>query len=230
VVYAGRTSAVEYFGLKNVNENLAVENARLRETLYEITRPVYVVNRLDSSKIAETPFHYDFIASKVINNSVANFSNYITINKGRKHGIEPGMGVISQKGIVGMVKSVSNNYATVTSLLNINFNVSSALKRTGTFCTVKWDGKDSQSSKVLYVPRHVKVVPGDTIITSGYNAVFPENLMIGTVTDVNIEANQAFYNVDLDLVNDFTSLRYVYVIKNHAKSEIDSLEGELIYE
>ncbi len=75
-----------------------------------------------------------------------------------------------------------------------------------------------------YIPLHVKVFKGDTVITSGYNALFPEGIMIGRVMSVKKEPDKSFFTVKVRLAVDFTKLGFVYVIKNERQAERDSLE------
>ena len=135
--------------------------------------PVIVEHHPDSAQNPNIPFQYNYLAAKAINNSTHLNHNFITINKGSKHGITPDMGVINSKGVVGKVMSVSKNFATVASLLNIDMNVSAIIKRDNTFGTVHWNGKDQETIQLLYVPRHMQLSKGDTIVTSGYNALVP---------------------------------------------------------
>ena len=140
------------------------------------------------------------------------------------------MGVLTANGIVGKVKAVSANFATVSSLLHKGVYVSATINRNNTFCSLNWDGNDIRSSKLLYVPRHIPVQVGDTILTSGYNAVFPENLMIGIVEKFELEESSPFYDIDVMLSNDFTQLSYVYIVKNPDRSEQIELETRSVLE
>jgi len=225
-VYEMKENISGYFSLRRVNKELSNENAELRDELYRISRPVMIVGRVDSAKVPEVSFNYDFISAKVINNSVDKTHNHFTLNKGREQGIEHGMGVISPNGLAGIVRSVSDNFATVYSLLNSNVYISSQLKKTNTLCTVNWNGRDPSVATVLYVPRHIKVNVGDSIITSGFNSVFPEKILIGIVRDLTLSENESFYNIKIKLATDFSSLKYVYVIDNPIKKEKEQLESE----
>lgn len=221
-----------YFHLKETNDQLAFENAHLREQLLQIQK---LLNPSDSSStikpgigikdsIFNTEQQFQFIPAKVINNSVRRLTNYITIDKGLSDGIEPGMGIINSYGVVGMVRSVSKHYATVTSLLHSNVFLSSKIKSSHTFCSTNWDGKDPSTAKLLFVPRHVKIALGDTIVTSGYSGLFPEGIMVGTVKEKSITGDATFYDIKLELATDFYQLQHVYVVKNRYKAEKDSLE------
>lgn len=215
-------NAADYFSLRQVNRALAEENARLR---YELEKR----NRLLESMTGATTDsaiinQFDFVTAKVVNNSVSRFTNFLTINRGSSNGIEPGMAVISQAGVVGKVKVTSRNYSVVTSLLNVDVMISGVLKRTGHFGTVQWDGSDPDYIQLKYIPRHVKPVVGDTVITSGYSGVFPGGIFIGTISDVKLSKEAPFYLLTVKLAQDFRSLSWVTVIRNRLLPELDSLE------
>jgi rod shape-determining protein MreC len=175
--------------------------------------------RMDSAVLRQ----FDFISAKVVSNTVNRFTNFLTINKGLQDSVGPGMAVISPLGVVGKVRSVSQHFSVVTSVLHIDVQVSVLLKKTGDFGTVQWDGKDPDYVKLKYIPTHVNVVKGDTIITSGYNAVYPEGIMVGFIEDIK-EDETLFYDITVKLSQDFRKLSYVEVIRNHLKHELDSLQ------
>ncbi len=225
-VLSVRHNIVQYFNLPDVNDKLAGENAKLRETLASQQVPVIVETLPDSIMATKPVEDYKYLAARVINNSTGLVHNYITINKGRLSGVEPGMGVITAQGVVGKVKAVSANFATVSSIMHTDVFVSAAVKRNNTLCTINWDGKSVQSAKLLYLPRHIPVQVGDTILTSGYNAVFPEKLMIGVVQNFELDNNSSFYDIDVLLANDFSQLSYVYIVKNPSREEQIRLETQ----
>jgi rod shape-determining protein MreC len=213
----------EYFSLQKINADLAEENALLRSRLEQKIQTIETLNLqpLDSSIIKR----FDYVSAKVINNSTQSFKNYITVNKGRNDGIAPGMAVISSHGAVGKVKSVSDHYAVLISLLNTDEQLSSTIKRTGYFGTIQWGGTDPRLADLHYIPRHVNPQVGDTIVTSGYNAVFPENILVGTIASVNLSKEAPFYDIKVQLAQDFARLAFVEIIRSHLKSEQDSLEN-----
>lgn len=214
----------DYFTLGEVNQRLAEENAALRRKLEQYNQSVYDLNvrrRRDAQVIGK----YDFIAAKVINNSTRRFDNYITINKGSKDGVTPDMAVIDGHGAVGKVKSVSRNFSVITSILHGDVLVSAKIKRTGDICTAKWDGLDPQKAELLYVPRHVDLQVGDTVTTSGYNAIFPEDVPVGYVEQFEVRDEALFYDVKISLATDLNQLSYVYLVKNNLKIEQDSVQN-----
>ncbi len=124
------TGVREYFALGEINTTLADENAALRNQLEQQQQRLRVLEGMvvKDSVLAR---RFDYLPAKVVNNSVARLTNFITIDQGKNAGVEIGMAVINHAGVVGKVKSVSKNFSIVTSLLNIDVMVSSELKRTG---------------------------------------------------------------------------------------------------
>jgi rod shape-determining protein MreC len=216
----------EYFLLRNINSTLAEENAELRSKLEQYaqlqnTALPHVIK--DSAAITQ----FDFVSAKVINNSVNRATNYLTINKGLLDSIAPGMGVISPLGVVGKVKTVSKHFSVVTSILHKDVRVSVILKRTRDFGSAQWDGSDPDFMRLDFIPRHVKPVKGDTVITSGFSSVYPEGVMVGVIED--IKTNETlYYDLTIKLSQDFRKLSYVEVVRSHLKQELDSLEAPIL--
>lgn len=212
-----------YFALEDVNKDLSQENAKLRKRIKNYEQSLY---RLDTrvTKDFDIIGQYEFISAKIINNSTHNIHNHITINAGEKQGMQQGLGVVNQHGIVGKISRVSGNYAVISSLLNTDVMTSSKIKRTGHLGTTNWSGKDAQFANLLYIPRHVIPIVGDTIISSGYNAVFPEGVMIGTIDKIDLADEANFYEIEVGLANDYSKLSHVYVIKNNLREEQQSTE------
>lgn len=222
-IYNSFNSVVHYFELAEVNEKLSAENAQLKTLLfndsvdYKAPDSVITANyNLDSS--------YLFIPARVINNSVNNPHNYITLNKGRKHGIFPDQGIVAANGIVGVVIDVSEKYAVGLSVLNRRWSISAKLKNTGYFGSLYWRGSDYQVAGLMEIPFHVDVEQGDTVVTSGYSSVFPEGIMIGTIHSFDKAEGENYYNIDVKLSTDFKSLSHVEVVKNLNRQEIEELE------
>jgi len=165
------------------------------------------------------------VAARVINNSLREVDNYLTLNVGSADGVQPDRGVIAAGGVVGKVQAVSQHYARVTSVLHSKLQIAAQIKRDGTICSVKWpEGLDFAHALVDQVQRQTRVLRGDTIVTSGYNAVFPPGVFIGTVESVTTEPNKDFLTVKLRLGVDFSRLTYVYVVPTPPSAERDSLE------
>ncbi|GAA4499510.1 rod shape-determining protein MreC [Hymenobacter ginsengisoli] len=182
---------------------------------------------LGGAKLATHDADYPLVAARVLNNSLRAVDNYLTLNVGTADGVQPGLGVLSAAGVVGQVKSASAHYATVFSLLHSKMAIAAKIKRDGTFGSVKWPGEDYSHALLDYIPRQNRLVRGDSVVTSGYNAVFPEGVFIGTVESFVKEPDKNFWTVHLRLGVDFSRLTYVYVVHNRPRTERDSLETAL---
>lgn len=217
-----KDNLVQYLSLKEVNQQLAAENAFLKNQLesYKSEKKLPVVSVSDTTHKQQ----YSYIIAKIVNNSVNKQYNYITINKGSADGIEPEMAVIASDGIVGVVKSVSEHYSLIISLLNRDIKISSKLKKDNNFGSFVWSGENYRSGNLNDIPLHVKVQKGDSIVTTGYSAIFPEGIPVGIVTDVAIKGGD-FFDIEAKIATDFKKLNYVYVIFNLKKQEQVSLEA-----
>ncbi|MBT32096.1 MAG: rod shape-determining protein MreC [Thalassobius sp.] len=214
--------------LRDEVERLQKENASLNQQLNNLK-----FRKLDSISADSTtlPKTYKYLPARVINNTVRFTDNYLTINKGKIDGIEVGMGVVSPEGVVGRVRSVSNNFATVYSLLHSNIRISGQLSDSKDLCTVKWNTEDTNNdyrqAELQYIPFHVDVQEGDTIETSGANPVYPEGIDVGIVESVKNDLSEGTKNVKINLTVNFSNIKNVYIIQNYYQTEIDSLEQNL---
>ncbi|MBL7801297.1 MAG: rod shape-determining protein MreC [Chitinophagales bacterium] len=227
-VYLQYAASKGYLSLGRVNDSLARENAFLREKAMESF--IYLKNEehtiTDSTATKLQLFTYK--DAKVIRNSVNQSANYIYIDKGASMGIKEQMGVISAKGIVGQVVKVTEHYSAVMSILNRNFRVSAKLKKSNFFGQLFWSGKRIDEVRLEEIPKHVNVHVGDTIVTSGYSVLFPENIMIGRVRKVYAQPEKNFLEIDVQLSADMNSLSHVYVVNHLQKQELEILDSAVI--
>ena len=226
-IYNSFSAVGNYFSLAAVNKKLAKENAMLKSLIADLPY-VKVTPYSIITKAEFTDSVYRFISAKVINNSVDKQNNYITINKGRKHGIKPDQGVINSDGIVGVITQVSESYSLGFSVLNKRWGASAKLKKSGTFGPLVWDGKDSRYAQLTGIPFHVELAVGDTVITSSYSSYFPEGIIIGVVHSLEKPDGENYYNIQVELAVNFRALSYVDVIDNLKITEIRALESKKI--
>jgi len=218
----------DYFSLSRTNARLAAENASLRKQLQMrvALQEKYPVNRPDT---VDAPAYY-FTSAKVISNSVNKQFNYITLNKGSRQGIKPDMGIISADGVVGVITNVSPNYSTGLSLLNKRLSIPAKITKNNYFGALVWDGEHSNTADLKEIPFHIMVNVGDTVVTSGYSSIFPEGLMIGTITKWEQDPGTNFYNIKVELSTNFRTLKYVEVVKNTKQAELKKLESNNVGE
>lgn len=227
-VYDVSNNVTSYFNLHDINEDLNRRNAvlekeviNLRERLQSYAELVYK----DTMRVDSGIDHFDFIVAHVINNSVSRPYNYLTVNKGRLDGVRPELGVIDQNGVVGIVSVTSDHSARVISLLNPDFRLSCKIKGSDHFGSLVWNGNDPTRALLEELPRHTVFHPGDTVVTSGYSAVFPPGLPVGVILDDNREHNENFFTLDVRLFADFTTLSNVQIVVNNYGDELAEVEG-----
>jgi len=210
----------EYLSLRQINRDLYRENTLLRNQMDRLARNLETTSSGGYDSIPQR--QYSYIPARVINNTVNKQFNFITLNKGRHHGIEPEMAVIAPNGVVGVVYAASGNYSTVIPMINRSFGLSAKILKNGYFGPLSWAGSGYQEAILEEIPFHVEIQPGDTIVTSGYSAIFPEGLMVGTIAEFEARAN--FYTISVDIAVDYKNLQYVNVIRNLLQDERRELE------
>lgn len=214
----------DYFELKDVNQELAAENARLR-MLLQSQQPISLdtLDQLLLQADSLDSIQYRYIPAEVVQNNFRQTNNFFMINKGSRDSIAAGMGVISSLGIVGKIRSVSEDFAQGISLLNTKNPISIKHKPSGRIGTLLWNGINAKSADILYMTPDVRISEGDSIVTSSYNAIYPKEILAGIVTSVETDANGTYLNIKIALSVDFARLSQVYVVKNEMKTQIDSL-------
>ena len=216
------TSIKDYFRLKEMNESLANENILLKNRLeeYELLRDTIIHGTVVQDSIPV----YEYIGAKQVNATYNRTKNYITLNRGRKNGLQKEMAVCTPEGIVGLIQDLSDHFAVVIPLINVDSRLSAKIKKNNYYGSLQWDGNDYAYSYLNDIPYHVEVNAGDTIVTSGLSKIFPEGIVVGYVESVNKETAN-FLKIKVKLAVDFKRINHVYVILNNKKNEQTSLEA-----
>ncbi len=219
--YSQKSKLTGFINLTEVNDSLMKENAALRKEL-GITMDVNPLKDSTFSKQIHVDSslqtaHYTYIPAKVLNNTIDQTINYITLNVGSKQGIKKNMAVISANGIVGRISHVSENYSVALSFLSDRFNVSSMVSD-GTVGKLSWDGKDPDYGILSGIPQSVKLKPRDSVFTSGFGN-FPEKILVGKAAQV---LNGTSYKIFLS--TNFRKLHFVYVIAEEIDLERKKIE------
>ncbi|HVA97938.1 MAG TPA: rod shape-determining protein MreC [Bacteroidia bacterium] len=221
--YSLSSQANEYLNLKNTNQNLASENARLHNLLLSS----FILTKAQKYWVNDSLYNqkYKYISAKVVNNSTNQRNNYLTLQAGSLEGVKANMGVISGSGIIGIVKNVSKNYCSVMSVLHKETKISVMIKKFGAFGPLSWDGTDYRFATLSDIPGNIKLQKGDTIVTSAYTGIFPEGVLAGTIESFTTVPGESFFKVKVKLSSNFKSISsYVFVVENVMKDEQDSLE------
>lgn len=216
------TSIKDYFRLKEMNESLANENILLKNRLeeYELLRDTIIHGMVVQDSIPV----YEYIGAKQVNATYNRTKNYITLNRGRKNGLQKEMAVCTPEGIVGLIQDLSDHFAVVIPLINVDSRISAKIKKNNYYGSLQWDGNDYAYSYLNDIPYHVEVNAGDTIVTSGLSKIFPEGIVVGYVESVDKETAN-FLKIKVKLAVDFKRINHVYVILNNKKNEQTSLEA-----
>lgn len=194
------TKAVEY-------DNLKKENDRLREML----------------DFKDQRSDYQYIPCNIIGKSGGSFLEGYTIDIGKKDGLEVGMVVVSAKGLVGQVTSVSSNYAIVQTLLNENIAVSVLIESTRETTGIVKGYKDSNNkflAKIYYLPIDSQIKEGDVILTSNQGGIYPKDIKIGQVISVEEDKGKIMKNAIIEPYVDFNKLEELLVVIPKDKKNI----------
>lgn len=216
-----------YLKLKQVNEDLAAQNKKLMEQLYgtdsmAVAKVSVVKDTLNSGQV------YTIIDAEIVQNSINRNNNYFTINRGRKQGVEPKMGVIAPQGIAGIVINTTDNYALVQSVLSTNnIKVNAALKKSEYFGTLSWEGGDARVMKLSDIPKYVPIKVGDTIVTDGKSSIFPKGVMIGRVAGYEVDTKTGYWDISVELSQKMGQLQKVFIVKNLKKIELEEIQEVL---
>ena len=211
-----------YFNLRQENNILLEENNRLKSILFNSE------TNLSSLKYLEerSSNNYNLIPAQVYKNSYSATNNYLTINKGERDSIGQDFGVITSKGIIGIIDNTSNKYARVMSILNTNSRINVQLKKTEHFGTLTWDTVSPENVTLIDVPKIAPVIVGDTIVTGGRSTIFPKGIPVGKVVSFKLDETENYYNIKVKLFNDMTNIGHVYIIENLDVEEISTLNSQ----
>lgn len=216
-----------YLKLKQTNEELVAQNKALLQQIYGKEKAgkvnfVRVTDTIGGGQI------YTFVDGEIVNNSIIRKDNYFTINRGKRHGVFPKMGVISPQGIAGIVINTTDNYALVQSVLSVNkIKINAALKNTNFFGTLTWRGDNSRTMHLADIPKYVPVKVGDTILTDGKSAIFPQGIMIGKIAGYEVDSKTGYWDISVELSQKMGQLQKVYVVRNLKKLELKKIQDTL---
>lgn len=233
-LYAGVESMNSYFHLVSENADLVAENAQLMNRIQQLENNLerYIEN--DSSVLHPECAGYvyahkgiSFMPAKIIRADLNKQCNIFTLNKGSVDGVQPGFGVLDQRGVVGIISTVNEHFSLVLPLVNTQTSISCRFANNSQVGPLRWDGMDVQHTYMQNVPRHSEVHVGDTIVTSGLTTAFPEGLVVGFVDEAVLHETDAFYQVRVRFATDFAQTGYVQIICNEKMREQEELEATI---
>lgn len=227
-VFFRMTSSVgHYFGLARANDALVAQNLELTRKVDFLSGQLSAIPdslRPDTSALAGRLVYRRAHAVGVTTNKSRNM---ITLDQGAEAGIRLDMAVVNSEGVVGLVSAVSSHFSLVLPLINTSAHLSVKLKGSNHRGQLVWDGVSASQATLSDIPEHAKVEIGDTILTSGASAFFPEGLTVGFVSALEPDRNGGFFNIGVDLAVDFNALYDVQVIEDRDASERVALESSV---
>jgi len=229
-IYNTSNNVTSFVHLKKNNQLLLEQNATLESELYLLRSTLNDLVSSDSSNVVAfandsiAQSQFSFIPSEVVNMSFSGPNNFITINRGSIDGIKPDMGVISQRGVVGVVSNVSTNFSLVIPIINPLFRLSAKLKNSDNYGSLSWNGKNLNEAQLGELPKHEVYNNGDTVVTS-FSRIFPKQLIIGFVSRIGESKDDNFNTFEVELATDFKSLQNVLIISDMYYEEQKALES-----
>ncbi len=222
VVQEKSAATYQYFQLYDENIRLARENSQLLERL--ANAGINMQSETDTAYTDSLEAQYTFIEAKVIKNSVNQNHNYLVLNKGKKDGITEHSGVVTEQGVVGIVRKVSDNFAVAMSILHRQTRINARIRGKVFFGPLQWKGTDTRLFNLEDIPKHAPVMKGDTIETSGYSTIFPEGIMLGTIEKLSLDPGSNFFNIEVRSSLDMSTIQHVYIVRNLLRTEQEQLE------
>lgn len=211
--YEIRNHIFSYFKHRSHNQLLIEENQYLLSQLVKENNQPLILDSI--------PF--EIIPGQVIRNSIQLNHNYITLNIGAKDGVKKEMGIITSKGVVGVVYDTNENTSGVISILNKALKINAKLKKSHHFGSLFWDGLSPNVMALSDVPLAANVEVGDTIVTGGMSAIFPAGIELGVINKVDVPLNDNYFNLSVSLFQDLSNLNRVYAVNIPASEAIKEM-------
>ncbi len=220
-----RNDVTKHFQLPYNNRKLQYENIQLRKRL-----PESFVKIQDSLiKVDDTlqSQQYAYIPAEIINSTVNRRNNYFTLNIGRSSGVYRGMGVFSDKGIVGIIHNVSDHFAVVKSVLTEDINIDVMVEKNGVFGLLKWNGRNPKIGTISSISNDLILKKWSKIVTRGGSGIFPRGLTVGKIKSLKTVEGKPLWDVEIYYSEDYRKLQNVYVVKNLMFKEQKELEKKI---
>ncbi|WP_185851003.1 rod shape-determining protein MreC [Blattabacterium cuenoti] len=211
----------QYFLLEVENQRLINENISLRHSSFS-SKIKKVIKDFNEDNVVYLQ-QYVYTPVKIINNSIHQQENYITINKGSLDGIRIDMGIILSDGIAGIITKTSPHFSIAISLLNAKIKVNARLRKNKYFGTISWDGLNHEYVVLYDISRYSFFSNGDIVETDGKSATFPEGIPIGKVDSYKLDEDRANYIIKVKLFSNFSTIENAYVVKNLFRKEWNNI-------
>ena len=223
-IWGASESVGSYFSLTSQNRELARENFELQQEVRRYRDALSTARQDSLTAHLELSRDFEYIPASIRKVSRNKQHNYIILNKGSEDGIKPQSGIITSKGVIGIIDAVDRHYSYGISFMNTGMSVSARIGSSGAVGPMSWDGISTDKAVLKEISLQNKFAPGDTIWTSGYSSIFPADIPLGIAGSSRI-VNGAVNEIEVLLFQDFASLRYVTVVQTLDDEELLFLEG-----
>ena len=227
-------SVKHFFTLRSENEMLSARVAELEHSLaaYREREANMATDTLSMAQIdsafVEQLTQYSYTPARIISNTINRNRNYITLNRGRQHGITEDMAVISPDGsMVGYIVGCSDRYSVAISILNDKFTTSGKIVGDDHFGSITWNGRSPHKVQMSELTKYAEFEVGAPVVSSCLSHIFPEGVKIGVVESFSENDNQTSFDVVVRLAADMTKVSNVLVISNDGYIEATELEEEV---
>jgi rod shape-determining protein MreC len=219
-MYESKTSILNYFNLREINEKLQYENQYLREKLHnqEIKLGKKFLKVNDSLYLR----NYKFLKVEILNSQYKYVENSILLNKGKTNGIKDKMGVIGVNGVIGVINKSSSYYSSVVPVINPHFVLSVIHKSSSTWGNLQWVANVNtyQTATISNIPNYTPIKEGDLFVTTGSDGIFPKGIPIGMVKNFEKNTETQMMKVEISLSEDFSNTHTGFVVYNSVRDEL----------
>lgn len=211
--------------LKSENENLRRTNAEMMLHLSKLREYAIVNEDLKGLLALKDSSKFPLIPATIVSKSLTKSQGTITLNAGKNQSVKVGMPVITDKGLVGIIYSISDNYSIARTLTNVDLKVTVKSERTRENAVMKWNG---EWLVMINVPKTFDLKKGDRIVTSEISSIIPFPLPVGLVYEIGNVEKGIFNEVRVYPFVDFQKVENVFILGIVKSKEIDDLEFNLL--
>ncbi len=196
-------------GVRSENEHLRKLNADLMIQISELRKYGIENAELKGLLGLKDTTHYPLIPATIVSKSLSRSQSTFTLNAGKRNGVLPGMPVINDHGLVGIINTTSDDYSIVRTLKNLDLKLTVKDERSRVDGIMKWDGSDLV---MIDIPKTYDIEPGDRIITSELSSIVDIPIPIGIVIGLSKVQTGIFNEVQIKPFVDFIRTEHVFVI------------------
>lgn len=209
----------ENHALRQLNKDLSIQLMQLRDAGLKVEKLRAMLDFKERSPMK-------LVAGEVVGKTTIQMRNFATLNVGAKDGVKEGMPVITERGLAGRVTGVNENYSVVQLLLNRDTRVAARTVNGRNDGMITWDGESSLNLR--FIPAAQPQKNGDTVVTSNFSALYPEDIVIGTIAEIEEEQGTLFYNIKVTPAVNFATLEEAFVVLHTPDQSRLDLEQKLL--